>query len=224
MLRLLCRELLFLVVPPLCVACREPELSGAPLCPSCRSRLVPLAEPRCRHCGAPAPGEPRTCPECRGRELAFEAAWSPFAYDGVCRAAIAALKLRAALPLAGLMARGDCIPSAAGTTYRVAGPRPGARPAAEAPRLQPGGSDRRSVWPARRACRSGICSCAPRAPRRSASSDRRGSRTRANRSGSRKAPKRPPWRSWWTTSTRPGRPWMPVPAPCWNQAQNGWWR
>ncbi len=105
MLRLLARELLLLVVPPLCAACREPELSGAPLCPPCRSRLVPLAEPRCRRCGAPAPGAPRACPECRGRGLAFEAAWSPFAYDGVCRAAVAALKSRAAMPLAGLMAR-----------------------------------------------------------------------------------------------------------------------
>jgi ComF family protein len=36
--------------------------------------------------------------------LAFERAWAPFAYEGVCRDVVGALKSRGALPVAGLMA------------------------------------------------------------------------------------------------------------------------
>jgi len=101
--RALSRELLSLVVPPLCAACREPEFSGRSLCDSCRRRLVALAGPRCR-CGAPAHAALAACEECRGRRLAYERAWAPFAYDGVCRDLVRALKRRGAVPVARLMA------------------------------------------------------------------------------------------------------------------------
>jgi ComF family protein len=100
----LARGLLSLVVPPLCCACREPELSGQPLCPSCRSRLVALAEHRCARCGSPAAAPIPRCRECRGRAIAFERAWSAFAYETIARTIVAALKSGAALPLAALMA------------------------------------------------------------------------------------------------------------------------
>jgi ComF family protein len=105
MVRTFARELLSLVVPPLCAACREPEFSGAELCPGCRSRLVALADPRCRRCGAPAPHETGRCRECAGRALAFERAWSPFAYEGVCREIVGALKSRGAVAVAAFVAR-----------------------------------------------------------------------------------------------------------------------
>jgi ComF family protein len=92
------------VVPPLCAVCREPELDDRPLCPECSARLVPLCDPRCRRCGAPLPHDAARCPECRGRTLAFEGAWSAFAYEGVARDVVAALKSRGAVALAGLIA------------------------------------------------------------------------------------------------------------------------
>jgi ComF family protein len=99
--------LLSLVAPPLCVACREPDISGAGLCPHCRAHLVPLPTPRCDRCGAPvsatAVGSP-DCSECRRRSLAFDTAWAPFAYTGIARQAVAALKSRAALAVTRLMA------------------------------------------------------------------------------------------------------------------------
>ncbi len=97
------RALLSVVVPPLCCACREPEFSGRPLCPSCRSRLVVLPEHRCARCGSPSAAAIPRCRECSGRALAFERAWSPFAYETVARTMVAALKSNGALPLAVLM-------------------------------------------------------------------------------------------------------------------------
>jgi predicted amidophosphoribosyltransferase len=103
MAKALVRALLSVVVPPLCCACREPEFSGQPLCPSCRSRLVGLPEHRCARCGSPAAAPIPRCRECNGRALAFERAWSPFAYETVARTMVAALKSNGALPLAALM-------------------------------------------------------------------------------------------------------------------------
>jgi ComF family protein len=104
----LSRRLLSLVVPPLCAVCREPELAGQALCPACRARLVALRDPRCRRCGAPIVHEPvpgrHGCHECRGRALAFDQAWSAFAYEGVARDIVSALKSRGALVLASFIA------------------------------------------------------------------------------------------------------------------------
>jgi ComF family protein len=104
MLRALQRELLYLVVPPLCGACREPDFSGAAVCPRCRSRLVALSGSRCARCGAPTSGAVVTCRECRGRALGFSTAWAPFSYEGVGRQVVAALKSRAGVAIATFMA------------------------------------------------------------------------------------------------------------------------
>jgi ComF family protein len=93
-----------LVVPPLCVSCREPELSGAAVCAGCRRRLVALRDPRCERCGAPVVTPASRCPECRGRRPAFRTAWSAFAYESTARALVAALKSRGATPAARFMA------------------------------------------------------------------------------------------------------------------------
>lgn len=89
-------RLVSLVVPPLCLGCREPELSGLVVCDRCRSRLVPLPDPRCACCGAPVVTSAARCPECRGRGLAFTTAWAPFAYEGTARGLVGALKQRGA--------------------------------------------------------------------------------------------------------------------------------
>jgi ComF family protein len=104
MLETIGRGLLALVVPPLCASCREPELSGAAVCPDCRSRLVALRDPRCARCGAPTAHASSGCHECHGRR-AFSRAWSPFAYEGTSRALVNALKSRALVSVADLMGR-----------------------------------------------------------------------------------------------------------------------
>jgi predicted amidophosphoribosyltransferase len=103
MARPLVRALAALLVPPLCVSCREPELSGSPVCPACERLMVALPEPRCRACGAPAGRECARCGECRGRGLAFSHAWAPFAYEGIARRLVAALKSHGALSAASFM-------------------------------------------------------------------------------------------------------------------------
>jgi ComF family protein len=97
-------RLLSTVVPPLCAVCREPELDGCPLCLDCASRLVPLREPRCRRCGAPLPPNAGRCRECLRRTLAFDHAWSAFAYEGIARELVATLKTRGVFVLASFMA------------------------------------------------------------------------------------------------------------------------
>jgi ComF family protein len=97
-------KLVSLVVPPLCVGCREPEFSGQAVCDRCQARLVPLPDPHCERCGAPVSSRSPRCHECRGRALAFRTAWAPFAYEGVARRVVSALKLRNATRGARFMA------------------------------------------------------------------------------------------------------------------------
>ncbi len=104
MLDTLGRALVSMVVPPLCGVCREPELSGAPLCRPCRAALVPLPDPRCGRCGAPGVRLTGACGDCRGRRLAFERAWSAYVYEGVARDLVAGFKSRGRTPLARFMA------------------------------------------------------------------------------------------------------------------------
>jgi ComF family protein len=93
-------ELLAVVVPPACVACRTPlPRADLRLCSAC-TRALPWLSPRaCRRCGLPA--HRRGCP---AAGAAFARAWAPLAYDGVARQLVAALKFRGALPVAALMA------------------------------------------------------------------------------------------------------------------------
>ena len=93
-------ELLAVVVPPACVVCRV-ALSRADLrlCGDCTRALPWLPVRVCRRCGLPA--HRRSCP---AAGAAFARAWAPLAYDGVARELVAALKFRAALPVAALMA------------------------------------------------------------------------------------------------------------------------
>jgi predicted amidophosphoribosyltransferase len=100
MLRSLADQLLALVVPPACLACRRAlARAGEVLCPSCRRALPWLPEPRCPRCALPAPCRP--CPAARAP---FSAAWAPLAHDGPARALVAALKFHGRLPVADLMA------------------------------------------------------------------------------------------------------------------------
>ena len=93
-------ELLAVVVPPACVACRD-ALPRAELwlCASCTRALPWLPARTCARCGLAA--HRRGCP---AAGAAFARAWAPLAHDGVARQLVAALKFRGALPVAALMA------------------------------------------------------------------------------------------------------------------------
>jgi predicted amidophosphoribosyltransferase len=93
-------ELIALIVPPACVACRTP-LARAQLwlCADCTRALPWLPAWVCARCGLPR--HRRGCPAVGA---AFARAWAPLGYDGVARALVAALKFNSALPVAGVMA------------------------------------------------------------------------------------------------------------------------
>ncbi len=104
-------ELLALLVPPRCAACRSsglrPEES---LCGACRRALPWLEGPTCPQCALGAP-----CAPCPARRAAFAAAWAAVAYEGVARDALRALKFAAARPLARDMAAQIAAGAPAGT-------------------------------------------------------------------------------------------------------------
>ena len=93
-------QLVSLIVPPSCVACRAPLHGGpADLCGACRRALPWLAAP-CPRCGLPRPCG-RRCP---AAHAAFDGAWAPLAHEGPARSLVLALKHEGRLPLARTMA------------------------------------------------------------------------------------------------------------------------
>ncbi len=94
-------ELLAIVAPPACVACREPLGRAEQLvCGDCLRALPWLRGARCDRCGLPRHRRER----CPAAAAAFTRSWSPMVYDGSARALVGALKWHGALPAAGLMA------------------------------------------------------------------------------------------------------------------------
>ena len=93
-------QLLSILVPPACAVCRRPlRDAGAVACTGCLRRLPWLRGHRCPRCALP-----RHRAGCPAAGAAFDRAWAPLAYEGAARDLVAALKFRAALPVAGLMA------------------------------------------------------------------------------------------------------------------------
>ena len=94
-------QLLALVVPPLCAACRSPLPAAAGLvCSPCLRALPWLGRALCRRCGLPSHGG-HGCP---AAAAAFVSAWAPLAHTGSARALVHALKFRRRLAVAELMA------------------------------------------------------------------------------------------------------------------------
>jgi predicted amidophosphoribosyltransferase len=94
-------ELIAIVAPPACVACRDAVgPADGLLCGACLRELPWLRGRRCARCGLPR----HRHGGCPAAAAAFARAWSPMAYDGPARKLVQALKLRGALPVAGLMA------------------------------------------------------------------------------------------------------------------------
>ena len=93
-------ELVALITPPVCAACRAPlDDADRMVCAACL-RALPWIRRGCVRCGLPR----HRRGGCPAGGAAFAAAWAPLAYEGVARELVQALKFRGALPLAGVMA------------------------------------------------------------------------------------------------------------------------
>jgi ComF family protein len=88
------------LAPAACWACRAPVAAGQALCPRCRSEVRFLRGLLCPRCGLPVPCG-RRCP---AADLLLERAWAPVVFEGPARALVHALKFRAALGVADVMA------------------------------------------------------------------------------------------------------------------------
>jgi predicted amidophosphoribosyltransferase len=91
-------DVLAVLAPPACLACRAPLDDPGVLCGACRGRLPWLRDP-CPRCALPRP-----CAPCPARGAPFAAAWAPVAHAGPARELVLALKLGGALPAAAAMA------------------------------------------------------------------------------------------------------------------------
>ena len=94
-------ELLALLAPPACVACRGPVASaGALVCPGCLRALPWLPRDCCPRCAL----HTHAGRSCRATRASFDGAAAVVAHEGSGRDLVHALKFRAALPLAPLLA------------------------------------------------------------------------------------------------------------------------
>jgi ComF family protein len=88
------------LVPPACWSCRAPVAAGQALCGACRAEVRFLRGACCARCGLPVPCG-RRCP---ATGSALDRAWAPVVFEGPARALVHALKFRAALAVADVMA------------------------------------------------------------------------------------------------------------------------
>ena len=94
-------ELLALLAPPVCVACRGPvPAAEALVCPRCLQTLPWLPRRCCPRCALPSHLGRR----CRATRASYSTAAAAMAYAGPARDLVHALKFRGALPLADLLA------------------------------------------------------------------------------------------------------------------------
>ncbi len=94
-------ELLAAVAPPGCAACRRAaDPRGRARCAASARVALPWLRAGCVRCGLPR----HRGGGCPAATAAFPRAWAPLAYEGVARQLVGALKFRAALPVADVMA------------------------------------------------------------------------------------------------------------------------
>jgi len=89
------RAALDLILPPLCLKCREPVAEPQSLCASCWGELRFLGPPHCAQCGLPFPhvlGQGIKCAACITRSPPFEVGRAAIAYDDASRDLILSFK------------------------------------------------------------------------------------------------------------------------------------
>lgn len=95
MLKRAFNSLVDILMPPLCIACKEPLLSGAGYCARCWGELRFIGDGCCDRCGVPLPVAWRTelsCLGCHAEPPDFDRARAPFAYAGVARQTVLRFK------------------------------------------------------------------------------------------------------------------------------------
>jgi len=96
------------ILPGRCLVCGA-WLDGdadppVPVCRACRATLAPITGPRCGACGLPLVGGEGRCARCRATGYAFASSSAVFAYRGVVRDLVIALKSGGRRRLARLFA------------------------------------------------------------------------------------------------------------------------
>jgi ComF family protein len=102
------RAMLDLVLPPLCLKCREPVAEPQSVCAACWNVLRFLGPPHCAQCGLPFPhalGEGIKCAACIARPPPFVHARAALAYDDASRDLILSFKHADRLEAVPLFAR-----------------------------------------------------------------------------------------------------------------------
>ena len=102
------RAVLDLILPPLCLKCREPVAEPQSVCAPCWNELKFLGPPHCAQCGLPFPhalGEGIKCAACIARPPPFEFARAALAYDDASRDLILSFKHADRLEAVPLFAR-----------------------------------------------------------------------------------------------------------------------
>jgi ComF family protein len=95
------------LLPPLCLACRNPVGDHGALCPACWSRVAFISAPVCDRLGTPLPfdlGPGALSPAAIASPPVFDRARAAFRFDDVGRALIHALKYGDRLEIAGALA------------------------------------------------------------------------------------------------------------------------
>ena len=104
-----------LVLPPLCMACREPVDAPGRLCAACWSEVDFIADPACYACGLPFDndiGPQAVCAACARRPPAFDRARAAMRYGDVARRLVAGFKYADRLHLAPALAQWLARPAA----------------------------------------------------------------------------------------------------------------
>jgi ComF family protein len=102
------RRLLDVLLPPLCLRCREPVVEPQSVCGACWSGIRFLAPPWCAQCGIPFPhalGVDVRCASCLARPRAFSRLRAAIAYDEGSRDLILGFKHADKLEACPLLAR-----------------------------------------------------------------------------------------------------------------------
>jgi len=102
------RQLFDLVLPPVCMACRQPVADPDAVCATCWSKLTFIEAPYCARLGTPFSydlGEGALSAEAIANPPPFERARAAVVYDGVARDIVHAFKFHDHAELTALLAR-----------------------------------------------------------------------------------------------------------------------